>query len=174
MSQIVIQAKTIATSSKGVQSNLHIYVGITLLVLFLIQASTDLRFEPLYQLQENFVYKQMSGIVFLSLLLNQWRLYINRSMKISGQMRQILYSHRFYGAISPMVLYLHAMELGYALQAALSVSYLLTVLSGLLTPYTWGIRHKVAINSWLIIHVLSAALAMGLLGFHIYVVYWFG
>lgn len=160
--------------SLNLKSKLPIYIGLFLICNYLIQDYFDWQLESLYQLQQDFIYKQISGIVFLGLILFQWRLYYRRSTKNTNSIQNIFFSHRFYGAITPLFLYMHSMEIGYALQAMLSICFISCVLSGLFSPNTWGIRAKYYINTWLVFHVMSASCMLGLTVFHVYIVYWYG
>lgn len=174
MSTAALQINSPVINKQKITSKLHVYIGLLILLFYCLQVFAGWRLDSLYQLQQNFIYKQLSGFVFVAILILQWRLYYTRAINITGPVRKILYSHRFYGAMSPLLLYFHAMDFGYALQLILSISFVSTILSGLLTPYTWGISQKSYVNSWLIVHVLSAATLVFMSVYHAYIVYWYG
>lgn len=172
MTSLILRNRTVQQSSLNTEM-LYLYPGLILFTLYLTQGVIGFEWELMAQLQQNTIYKQVSGFAFFAVLLWQWRLYRHRSLQLGGSVRDILYSHRFYGAISPLVLFAHSMTFGYALQTILLFSYLLTVITGLLSPHAVKVRHKAYMQSWLVVHVVAATLMMCLCGYHIYVVYWY-
>lgn len=152
----------------------HVFFGLLVITAYCAQAVSEWQWEYLYLLQENFIYKQVSGFVLVAAVLWQWRLYVYRHKIISDSRRKILNSHEIFGPLSLILFYLHSAEFGFALQLVLSISYISTILSGLVKPNSWGIRNRFYINVWLVVHVLSATLMTNLAIYHIYISYWYG
>ena len=84
----------------------YFVVGITLLVLFLLQCAFDIRWPMLERLQANEVFKQTTGYGLLAYLLFQWRLNRLRAAGIRGeaQFRQ-MGLHKHSGAGAPLVFF---------------------------------------------------------------------
>jgi hypothetical protein len=146
-------------------------IGSILSVAFIFQFSFSIRWESLASWQENFIYRQITGALIFFVILYQWRLFYLRSQKIKHSGSQQLQLHRWLGASTPLLLYFHSMELGYAYQMALTLSMLIASLSGLLSPQILKIKSPKYYFSWQVSHIVSAGLCLPLSIFHIYLVY---
>lgn len=151
--------------------NKYFFIGMTLLVLYVVQAQSGYRFEILEKLQNDTNYKQISGYVFVLYLLYQWKLSKTKVTNQTTQFQRVLNSHKFYGIFVPVVWFLHSAEMGDGYLAILSVVLLTTILTGLFNYENSRFRQKVYLYGWLITHITAATLTLGLILFHVYVVY---
>ena len=155
----------------NVNSRLYLIIGLFLLLLYIIQLVFNYKFEALYELQSDNVYKQVTGFLLLIYILYQFKLAKER--KNTHTLRYVFSMHKIQGVFAPLVLYVHSMEMGYAYQTLLSFLFLCNCLIGLLSPQQLKIKNNSYINSWLIMHVTFAIIIMGLVGYHLFISYWY-
>lgn len=151
--------------------NHYFIVGMTLLVLYVVQAQSGIQFDFLVNLQSNADYKQISGYVFVLYFLYQWKLSKTKISKQTPAFQRVLKRHKFYGMFVPVVLFLHSVELGTGYLGILTVVLLTTIFTGLINYENTSFRRKVYMYGWLITHITAATLTFGLILFHVYVVY---
>lgn len=151
--------------------NNYFLIGITFLVLYVVQAKSGFRFDFLVSLQSDANYKQISGYVFVLYFLYQWKLSRTKTLKQTKAFRRVLKRHKFYGMFLPVVLFLHSVELGTGYLGILTVVFLTTIFTGLINYENSWFHHKVYKYGWLITHITAAMLTLGLILFHVYVVY---
>ena len=151
--------------------NKYFIIGMAFLVLYIVQAQSGYQFEMLVSLQNDASYKQISGYVFVLYLLYQWKLSKTKVTNQTAQFKRVLNRHKFYGIFVPVVWFLHSAEMGDGYLAILSVVLLTTIFTGLVNYENSRFRQKVYFYGWLITHITAATLTLGLILFHIYVVY---
>ena len=151
--------------------NNYFFIGTALLLLYIVQAQSGIRFDFLVSLQSDANYKQISGYIFVLYFLYQWKLSKTKTSKQTKQFRRVLKRHKFYGMFLPVVLFLHSIELGTGYLAILSVVLLTTIFTGLVNYENSRFRHKLYMYGWLITHITAATLTLGLILFHVFVVY---
>ena len=105
--------------------------GILLMAAFVAQAIGGWRWEWLAALQENELYKQLTGLVLVLFFMMQWRLSVAR-MGSASPAAKLLTLHRDLGALAPLLLYLHAISFGHAYIRVMSIAFLVLVALGLL------------------------------------------
>ena len=151
----------------------QIPVAIIFVSLYLLEAWYGPTIKSLWDLQQNDLYKQVSGFALLTYVLYQWRL---ARLRMSGEkinQNFELNLHMWLGVFTPMVLYLHSSQMGYGYQALLAGLFLFNVLFGLCSPKLLKIRHKRYVVAWLVVHSGIAMLVPVLLIYHIYVIYFY-
>ena len=84
-------------------------VGAGLLAMYVAQGLIGLEWHALARLQQNEIYKVISGCVLACYLLYQWFVARRRVFDPVGA----LFWHKLAGACAPAVVYLHASQLGY-------------------------------------------------------------
>ena len=105
----------------------------------------------------------LTGLLFLGLL---WSLaFFHRTR--ADQRYPWLERHRALGALAPFFLFFHASRAGYAALFALSITYLLVTLSGLLEPSGFS---GAARALWLGVHISLSIGFISLLAVHLYAV----
>lgn len=139
--------------------------GTLLILAYLAQLISGWRWEWLAALQENELYKQLTGLALASFFLMQWRLSLARMSGMSPATR-LLGSHQQYGALAPLLLYLHAISTGYAYIQVMSLAFLALVALGLLQQPLARVNRAPLNTVWLVTHVALAALLVLLIGYH--------
>ncbi|MFV1985485.1 MAG: hypothetical protein ACC657_18195 [Thiohalomonadales bacterium] len=160
-----------AISNSNVNSKLYLVVGFSLLLLYIVQLTLQLKFHFLVELQHDTLYKQTTG--YLLLLYVGYQFKLARARKDTKSMRYHFSLHKIQGVFAPLVLYIHSMELGYAYQVLLSSLFLTNCLLGLLSPQQFKLRNVSYVNCWLILHVSVALLIVALALYHLFVTYWY-
>ena len=121
-------------------------------------------------LQQDFVYKQITGFMLFCYMLCQWRIVLrHRNSRITAGER--LKRHMKQGSIAPLLLYIHSIEMGFAYQFFLSSFFLLHCALGLMYGTVISLRILLLRNIWLICHIMIASLIMVLGLYHIYITY---
>jgi hypothetical protein len=141
-------------------------VGMTLVAAYAALAISDWRLAWLSALQEIELYKQLTGLVLVILFAAQWRL---TAVRMKGEPRlasRFLPSHRYWGALAPVWLYLHADDLGHAYIRAMCLAFLGLVCLGLLQQLVTRLHRSWLTSIWLVTHVALAAMLIPLIGFH--------
>lgn len=138
-----------------------------LLSAYIIQDTAGIRWEWLAHLQTIDLYKYISGSCLLIYIGWQWHIFLarQRGVKIQG----MLVLHQRSGAFAPILFYLHSAQAGYGYLAILSWIFLANVIVGVASPLGVKIRSKTYTASWVILHVLLAALTVILAVFHAYI-----
>jgi len=154
-----------------VNSILYLIIGSILVLLYIMQLMLSVKFEALYELQSNIIYKQVTGYLLIIYILYQFKLAKER--KNTKLIRYHFSLHKIQGIFAPLVLYIHSMEMGYAYQVLLSCLFLTNCVIGLLSPQQLKIKNAGYVSSWLIIHVSIAMLIVGLVGYHLFITYWY-
>ena len=75
--------------------------------------------------------------------------------------------HKWVGALSPMVFYLHAVSPGYAYLLVLSVLFFGNLLVGMFNPETAPFKAQWFLQAWMILHVSISCLITSLVLIHI-------
>ncbi|HED17710.1 MAG TPA: hypothetical protein ENI64_12970 [Gammaproteobacteria bacterium] len=124
----------------------------------------------LFALQQDMVYKQITGFILFSYLLSQWRIVLRyRKSRVSAGER--LKQHMQQGSIAPLLLYIHSIEMGVAYQFFLSSFFLLHCALGLVHRNVISSGISILRNVWLVFHIVFASLVMVLSLYHIYITY---
>lgn len=146
-------------------------VGLILLIAYYLQDQFDFKLPQLEQLQANDNYKIFSGLLLLTYILSQWRLPISRWLKQGLDKIEVKkHSHQYFGAIAPLVFYLHASSIGYAYLAVLASVYLVNSLLGYSSGEFIQTRYKKTyVFSWTVMHVCLSTSLLFLSFYHAYI-----
>jgi cytochrome b561 len=139
--------------------------GVLLIVAYLAQLMLGWRWAWLAEWQEIELYKQLTGLLLTLFFLMQWRLSVAR-MAAPGPTARLLVLHRDLGTLAPLLLYLHAMTIGYAYIQVMSLAFLGLVALGLLQQPLARVNQVWLNSAWLVIHVALAALLVFFIGYH--------
>lgn len=139
--------------------------GALLIVAYLAQLMLGWRWEWLAGLQANELYKQLTGFSLALFFLMQWRLSVAR-MATAAPGARVLILHRDLGVLAPLLLYLHAITIGYAYIQVMSLAFLGLVGLGLVQQPLARINLARLNSAWLVVHVTLAALLVFLIGYH--------
>lgn len=157
--------------AKSVFTKSYLCLGLLLLIAFAIQNFGNLSWPWLAKLQENDVYKQLSGFALVGYLALQWRCSVLRNQGLMQQAAKLLNQHKLLGALAPIFFYAHAQHIGYAYLQLLSLTYFGIFLTGLCNVEITGIHTQWFRKIWITVHVGLATGLVFLLGYHIFVSY---
>jgi cytochrome b561 len=146
--------------------------GALLMAAYVAQATGGWRWEWLAAVQENELYKQLTGLVLVLFFMMQWRLSVTRMGSASPAVR-LLTLHRDFGALAPLLLYLHAISFGHAYIRVMSIGFLALVALGLLQqPLARLTRNRMS-TVWMVVHVTLATLLLFLISYHAFNAYYY-
>lgn len=151
----------------------YYWLGLFLLMAFMIQQTAGWRWTVLTALQTDKTYKLVTGVGMLAFILYQWRFSVQR---VQGEQRKaavMLGRHRQAGALLPLVFLGHSQYLGYGYVGLLSLTVLLAFLTGLFNFQIVIIHRPWYRPLWLITHVGVSMALLLLIGYHVYIDYAF-
>ena len=152
-------------------SKASFYIGIVLLVLLIAQLSYPITIPDLKALQSNNLFNQISGFIILLITFFQWRLTHLKNSNQGVNIKNVLRSHQWLGAVVPVFIFLHVPSTGYAYQTVLLYGYIGLVFIGLCNYHVFKIRKKWYINGWIILHISLATACLALMVYHVYITY---
>lgn len=138
-------------------------VGAVLLAMYLAQGLIGLEWQALARLQQNEIYKVISGCVLAVFLLYQWLVVRRRAYEPV----RALFWHKLVGSLSPAVVYLHASQLGYGYLLIISLGFVVSTGLGLLHRPVLRIHFRPVYTWWFILHVATSSTLLVLAGYHI-------
>lgn len=151
-----------------------LFIGFSLLVLYLLQFFLDLKWQWLYELQLNEEYKRWSGVFIAIFILFQWILSVTRiSKKLRKHTVRFTILHKWIGVLSPIFFYIHALEFGYGYLALLSYIFFINMILGTVNLDIIKSKKEWIFQSWMIVHVLLSVVISFLVVFHIGVVFYY-
>jgi len=160
----------IAVKKKVLSQQTWLLFSWLILGWYLFQYTTGVPDFWLTALQQDTVYKQITGFILFSYLINQWRIVLRyRKSRVSAGER--LKQHMNQGSIAPLLLYIHSIEMGVAYQFFLSSFFLIHCALGLVHRNVISTGLPVLRNIWLSFHIVFASLVMVLSLYHIYITY---
>ena len=142
-----------------------------LITAFLFQAVIGLHWAWLFDLQEDFIFKQLSGLSLATFIAYQWRLNRARSRRMTRKAARLLGLHRIVGTLAPIFLYVHTQHWGHGYLNILTGCFLVVTVSGLVHGRIIAMKNPRFTRAWLLIHIGTAALLLPLLGYHIHIGY---
>lgn len=152
----------------------YFWIGAGLLVLFVIQQATGLRFTELALLQNDSLYKQLTGFTLASFISYQWYFSLLRIQKQFPKAARHAGLHKQLGVLAPLLFFLHAQELGYAYQLILSLAFFAVFVTGLFNPESINaFRSSRFRQVWVVTHIGVATLLPFMLVYHVCISYWF-
>ena len=162
-------------SPKPQQNNkIYLILGTALFILFLAQDILDIRWTWLYEAQADQMFKRWTGLALSIFILLQWVLTLVKTINNwSTQIPLFTKIHKWSGAVSPLIYYIHSMEFGYAYLFFLSVSYFLNFGLGLLNTDLIKSKSQLYFQGWMIAHVMCSLIISFVMLFHVYVVFYY-
>ncbi len=149
-------------------------IGLILLFLFFLQFALDLKWEWLYKLQQEEMFKRWSGFGLGIFILFQWLLTFSRVIqKFRKYSLKVTQLHKWIGALSPLLFYFHSMELGYGYTALLAYLFLINTVLGYFNLDVIKSANEVLFKGWMIVHVAFSIIVTLLMVFHIGVVFYY-
>lgn len=149
-------------------------IGLILLFLFILQFLLNLKWEWLYNLQQDEMFKRWSGLGLGLFILFQWLLTFSRVIKkFIKNSYKIINLHKWIGALSPLFFYIHSMDLGYGYLALLAYVFLINTLIGYFNLDVIKSTNETLFKGWMIVHVAFSIIVTTLMVFHVGVVFYY-
>lgn len=149
-------------------------IGLILLFLFFLQFILNLKWEWLFDQQQDEMFKRWSGFGLGMFILFQWLLTFSRVIKkFKKYSFKITNLHKWIGALSPLIFYMHSMELGYGYSALLAYVFLVNTLIGYFNLDVIKSTSETLFKGWMIVHVAFSIIVTILMVFHIGVVFYY-
>jgi len=146
--------------------NRLVLVGMVLVVAYTGMAMAGWRWLWLAGVQENELYKQLTGLALVLLFIAQWRLTVARTRGTTPHPGRLLLLHRNWGVLAPLLLFLHASSFGHAYVQVMCLAFLALLALGLLQRSVVRLNLSWLTTSWLVTHIALAAMLMLLVGYH--------
>ena len=141
-------------------------VGMLLVVAYAGLAIAGWHWPWLVSLQEIELYKQLTGLAMVLLFAAQWRLMLVRAQGAPRRPGRMLLSHRNWGVLAPVLLYLHASGFGHAYVQLMCLAFLALLTLGFMHRPINRLNQSWLMTGWLVTHVALAAMLMLLVGYH--------
>ncbi|MFY0598484.1 MAG: hypothetical protein JXR03_02355 [Cyclobacteriaceae bacterium] len=151
-----------------------ITTGLTLFALFILQDLLGWKWDFLYELQDDQMYRRWSGLVLSLIILFQWSLSLVRSRPKWEELSLKFYNiHNWIGAFTPLLFYIHSMQLGFAYLLVLSLTFFGNFLLGMFNLDVIKNKSQIIFQAWMILHVACSFFITLLTIYHIWVVFYY-
>jgi len=152
----------------------YVSVGYFLLIAYLLQHFLDIRWERLEIWQADESYKRWSGFILATFMILQWSLtWVKIVKRWSGQVELFTSIHKWMGALSPIIFYIHATHFGYAYLFFLSTLFFSNIFLAFLNTDQLKLKTEWYINGWMILHVSVSVLLTLLMFYHGFIAYYY-
>lgn len=149
-------------------------IGLLLLFLYVIQFVLGLKWEWLFNLQQDEMYKRWSGLGLAIFILMQWLLTFSRTIKnLRKYSIKVTNFHKWIGAFSPLFFYIHSMSFGYGYLMLLTYIFLVNTFIGYFNLDVIKSTNETLFKGWMITHVAFSIVITMLLFFHISMVFYY-
>ncbi|MFY0650858.1 MAG: hypothetical protein JXQ96_02435 [Cyclobacteriaceae bacterium] len=148
--------------------------GGTLFILFILQDLLGWKWDYLYELQNDQIYRRWSGLVLSLIILFQWTLSLIRSKPKWEELTLRFYNiHNWVGAFTPLLFYIHSMQLGFAYLFVLSITFFGNFLMGLINLDVIKSKSQIVFQGWMILHVACSFFITFLTIYHVWIVFYY-
>jgi hypothetical protein len=152
----------------------YLITGAVLFLLYILQDVLNIRWHYLHALQLEEGFKRWSGLCLLFFIILQWSLTISRVKKrLEPYAPFILKLHKWMGAFSPLLFYIHSMKFGFAYLFLLSITFFTNMLLGFVHVDIIKTKAYWYFQGWMIAHVAFSLIITLLSLFHIWIVFYY-
>jgi methionine sulfoxide reductase heme-binding subunit len=151
----------------------YMITGYVLLAAFIIQELADLRWPFLQDLQQVQYYRKWSGFGLILVIAFQWILTFVRAGSNNSIPRTLTQIHKWLGAFSPLLFYIHSMKLGYAYLFLLSITFFSNTVLGYTNLELIRNQPRWVYQGWMIAHVGFSLFISVLALYHVWIVFWY-
>ena len=157
-----------------VLNNKSTIIGLALLSAFFLQFFLALQWNWLLELQQDEMYKRWSGLGLAVFIVFQWVLTLTRVVKRFRRHAMSMQTvHKWLGAVSPLLFYIHSMSLGYGYLLLLSYIFFSNTLLGYFNLDVVKSKSDALFKGWMISHVALSIVVSIMLVFHIAMVFYY-
>ncbi|MFL1011465.1 hypothetical protein [Flavisericum labens] len=155
-------------------SNKSTLVGLVLLTAFFLQFFLNLHWNWLFELQQDEMYKRWSGLGLALFIIFQWALTFTRVVKkLRKHAMSMQTIHKWLGAVSPLLFYIHSMSLGYGYLLLLSYVFFANTFLGYFNLDVVKNNSDALFKGWMIMHVALSIIVSIMLVFHVAIVFYY-
>ncbi|WP_298502419.1 hypothetical protein [uncultured Maribacter sp.] len=149
-------------------------LGVVLLAAYFVQYFLKIEWLALQELQLQENYKRWSGLGVALLIVFQWLLTLSRVVKKFRQSAmKMVVLHKWMGALSPVLFYIHSTKLGFGYLALLSYLFFANALLGYINLDVIKSKGDLLFKGWMIFHVAFSIIISILMCFHITMVFYY-
>ena len=149
-------------------------VGLILLSAFFLQFFLTLQWDWLFQLQQEEMYKRWSGLGLALFIVFQWVLTLTRVLKKFRKHAMSMQTiHKWLGALSPLLFYIHSISLGYGYLLLLSYIFFSNTILGYFNLDVVKNSSDAFFKGWMISHVALSIIVTIMLVFHVSMVFYY-
>ncbi|WP_298474046.1 hypothetical protein [uncultured Maribacter sp.] len=149
-------------------------LGGVLLAAYFVQYFLKIEWLALQELQLQENYKRWSGLGVALLIVFQWLLTLSRVVKKFRQSAmKMVVLHKWMGALSPVLFYIHSTKLGFGYLALLSYLFFANALLGYINLDVIKSKGDLLFKGWMIFHVAFSIIISILMCFHITMVFYY-
>ncbi|RKR14267.1 hypothetical protein CLV91_0342 [Maribacter vaceletii] len=149
-------------------------LGLVLLSAFFVFYFGNIEWVWLQELQQQENYKRWSGLAVALFIIFQWLLTFTRIIKRFRQSAMKMATiHKWLGAMSPLLFYIHSVKLGYGYIALMSYLFFANALLGYINLDVIKSKGEILFKGWMIFHVAFSIIISILMCFHIVMVFYY-
>lgn len=149
-------------------------IGLVLFCSYILQDLLGFKIASLEKLQSQEMYKRWSGLAIALFITFQWFLTFTRiTPKLKKHSVKLTEIHKWIGAFSPILFYLHATSYGYGYLALLSYVFFANMLLGTINLDLIKSQKEWIFKGWMIAHVSLSMLITAILFLHIGTVFYY-
>ena len=164
----------IAKNYQMLQNNKSTILGLILLLFYFLQFILNIEWAWLQGLQQDEMYKRWSGLVVALLIVFQWVLTLTRVVKkFRKHANNMALIHKWIGALSPLVFFMHSTGMGYGYLLLLSYVFFSNALLGYLNLDVIKNNSDWLFKGWMIAHVALSITITIVMFFHIGMVFYY-
>ena len=149
-------------------------LGLILLLLFFVQFFLKIEWHWLLDLQQEQLYRRWSGLGLAIFIIFQWFLtFIRIIKKLRKHAIKMQLIHKWIGAVSPILFYIHSINLGYGYLLLLSYIFFTNTLLGYLNLDVIKNKSMLLFKGWMISHVAFSIVVTIMMLLHITIVFYY-
>ena len=156
------------------KNNKSTALGLILLLFFFLQFFFKIEWVWLIKLQQDEMFKRWSGLGLALLITFQWILTFSRIIKkFRKHAVKMALIHKWIGAISPLVFYIHSTGMGYGYLLLLSYIFFSNAILGYINLDVIKNNSDWLFKGWMITHVALSITITIIMFFHIGMVFYY-
>ena len=149
-------------------------IGLVLFCSYILQDILVLKITSIERLQSQEMFKRWSGLAVALFITFQWFLTFTRIIpKLRKHSIKLTEIHKWIGAFSPILFYIHATSYGYGYLALLSYVFFANMLLGTINLDIIKSQKEWVFKGWMIAHVSLSMLITAILFLHIGTVFYY-
>ena len=161
-------------NNQMLQNNKSTVLGLILLSFYFLQFFLKVEWPWLQELQQDQMYKRWSGLGLALIIVFQWVLTLTRVIKkFRKQANNMALIHKWIGALSPLVFFIHSTGMGYGYLLLLSYAFFSNALLGYLNLDVIKNNSDWFFKGWMITHVALSITITIVMFFHIGMVFYY-